>query len=73
MIRRLQRIVDEIKITSPLMAGMLCKIIPGSCPFERTLRFFAYTIHVPSVCKLNPLYEQLVSLRFRASVYLAQH
>jgi hypothetical protein len=27
--------------------------------------------HIPPLCKLNPLYEEVVSLRFRALCYLA--
>jgi hypothetical protein len=27
--------------------------------------------HIPPLCKLNPLYQELVSLRFRALCYLA--
>jgi hypothetical protein len=26
--------------------------------------------HIPPLCKLNPLYEQLVGLRFRSMCYL---
>ncbi|PSF28533.1 hypothetical protein C7H19_24620 [Aphanothece hegewaldii CCALA 016] len=28
-------------------------------------------VHLPPLCKLNPLYEQIISLRFRALYYLA--
>ncbi|WP_199328548.1 Mo-dependent nitrogenase C-terminal domain-containing protein [Anabaena azotica] len=28
--------------------------------------------HIPPLCKLNPLYEQLMGWRFRAQCYLAQ-
>jgi hypothetical protein len=28
-------------------------------------------VHIPAMCKLNPLYDQLVGLRFRALSYLA--
>ncbi|MDY7024694.1 MAG: Mo-dependent nitrogenase C-terminal domain-containing protein, partial [Cyanobacteriota bacterium] len=28
-------------------------------------------IHIPPLCKLNPVYDELISLRFRALCYLA--
>ncbi len=73
MIRQLRRKLDETKVANPASAKILCWLIPASCPFERTITIFAHTIHIPAMCKLNPLYEQLVSLRFRALEYLAQH
>jgi hypothetical protein len=52
-------------------ARLLYKIIPGQCPFERDVNFFGKTLfHIPPLCKLNPFYEQLVALRFRAMCYL---
>ena len=29
------------------------------------------SVHIPPLCKLNPLYEEVVGLRFRALCYLA--
>ncbi|NJN23641.1 MAG: nitrogenase, partial [Acaryochloridaceae cyanobacterium RL_2_7] len=28
-------------------------------------------VHIPPMCKINPLYEQLVGLRFRSLSFLA--
>ncbi len=48
-------------------------MIPAQCPFERDVVLFGRKIvHIPPMCKLNPLYEQLVNLRFRALTYLAE-
>jgi hypothetical protein len=47
-------------------------LIPAQCPFERDICVLGRCfLHIPPLCKLNPLYEQLVALRFRALCYLA--
>ncbi len=64
--------LDELEIHDPKVARFLCKMIPSQCPFERDVTLFGQKIvHIPALCKLNPLYEQLVGLRFRALSYLA--
>ncbi len=68
----LQQWLDEMQIHDPKLAHFLCKLIPSQCPFERDVNLFGRTIaHIPPLCKLNPIYEQLVGLRFRALSYLA--
>lgn len=64
--------LDGLDIHDPKVARFLCKMIPPQCPFERDVTLFGKKIvHIPPLCKLNPLYEQLVGLRFRALSYLA--
>jgi len=64
--------LDELEIHDPKVARFLCKMIPSQCPFERDVKLFGRkVVHIPPLCKLNPLYEQLVGLRFRALSYLA--
>lgn len=64
--------LDEMEIKTPYTAHFLCKLIPPQCPFERDIVLFGHkVVHIPPMCKLNPLYEQLVGLRFRALSYLA--
>jgi Mo-dependent nitrogenase C-terminus len=64
--------LDAIEIHNPKVARFLCQIIPAQCPFERHIELFHHTVfHIPPLCKLNPLYEQLVGLRFRSLSYLA--
>ena len=64
--------LDAIEISNPKKAHFLCRLIPAQCPFERDIRFFGHVLlHIPPMCKLNPFYEQLVGLRFRALCYLA--
>ncbi|WP_017318792.1 Mo-dependent nitrogenase C-terminal domain-containing protein [Mastigocladopsis repens] len=64
--------LDQLDIQDPRVARFLCKMVPSHCPFERDVTLFGRKIvHIPPLCKLNPLYEQLVGLRFRALSYLA--
>ncbi|MEH2297317.1 Mo-dependent nitrogenase C-terminal domain-containing protein [Nostoc sp.] len=64
--------LDGLDIQDPRVARFLCKMIPSQCPFERDVTLFGRKIvHIPPMCKVNPLYEQLVGLRFRALCYLA--
>lgn len=64
--------LDGMEIHDPRVARFICKMIPSQCPFERDVVLFGHKIvHIPPMCKLNPLYEQLVGLRFRALSYLA--
>ena len=64
--------LDGLEIQDPRLARLLCKFIPSQCPFERDITLFGHKIvHIPPLCKLNPLYDQTVGLRFRALSYLA--
>ena len=70
--RALRRWIDKIQVSDRQLAHRLCKLIPAQCPFERDLKLFGKTLfHIPPMCKLNPLYEEVVGLRFRAMCYLA--
>jgi tellurite resistance protein len=64
--------LEGMDVQDPRLAHFICKMIPPQCPFERDVKLFGHKIvHIPPLCKLNPLYEQLVGLRFRALSYLA--
>ena len=64
--------LDNIEIGDRLVAHRICKLIPSQCPFEREIKFLGRTIvKIPPMCKLNPFYNELVALRFRAICYLA--
>ncbi len=74
LLKQIKQKLDTIEIHNPKVARLLCRIIPLSCPFERDIRLFGHLItRIPPLCKLNPLYEQLVGLRFRALCYLSSH
>lgn len=64
--------LNGLEIRNVALAHLICKIIPVQCPFARDICLFGYiSIRIPPLCKLNPLYEEVVSLRFRALCYLA--
>lgn len=64
--------LDGMEIKDPRVARFLCKMIPSQCPFERDIKLFGKKIvHIPPMCELNPLYEQMVGLRFRSLSFLA--
>jgi len=64
--------LDGWEVHDPRVAHFVCKMIPPQCPFERDIVLFGRKIvHIPAMCQINPLYEQLVGMRFRALCYLA--
>ncbi|BAZ10398.1 Mo-dependent nitrogenase family protein [Calothrix sp. NIES-4071] len=63
--------LDSLEIENRKLAKLIAKLIPAQCPFERDITLFGRKIaHIPPMCKLNPLYDQFVGLRFRALCYL---
>jgi len=72
LLKPIRHWLNSIEITNKKTAHLLCTMIPVQCPFERDIYFFGYCIaHIPPLCKLNPFYEEVSSLRFRALCYLA--
>ncbi|TYQ28521.1 Mo-dependent nitrogenase C-terminal domain-containing protein [Pseudanabaena sp. UWO310] len=64
--------LDHMDIHDSRLANLICKIVPAQCPFERDIVLFGKKImHIPAMCEINPLYDQLVGLRFRSLSYLA--
>ncbi len=67
-----QQWLENLEIKEPTMARLIIRLVPAQCPFAREIRLFNRIIfRIPPLCKLNPLYEQLVQLRFRALCFLA--
>lgn len=72
ILQPLRNWLDNLPISDRQLAHRLCKLIPAQCPFERDVVFLGKKLfHIPPMCKLNPLYEELVGIRFRALCYLA--
>lgn len=68
----LRQWLNQVEVRNPKMAHRLCQLIPAQCPFERDVKLFGRQLfHIPPMCKLNPVYEEVVGLRFRALCYLA--
>lgn len=64
--------LDNMEVKDPRVARFVCKMIPSQCPFERDVKIFGKKIvHIPAMCEINPLYDQLIGLRFRSLSYLA--
>ncbi|WP_448603681.1 Mo-dependent nitrogenase C-terminal domain-containing protein [Thermoleptolyngbya sp.] len=64
--------LDDLQICDRQTAHLISRLIPAQCPFERDIVVLGRKVgHIPPLCKLNPLYEQFVGLRFRALCYLA--
>ena len=68
----LRQRLDRVQVSSPKLAHRLCQLIPAQCPFERDITVFGRKLfYIPPMCKLNPVYEEVVALRFRALCFLA--
>ncbi|MBW4673557.1 MAG: Mo-dependent nitrogenase C-terminal domain-containing protein [Desmonostoc geniculatum HA4340-LM1] len=71
LLQPLRQWLDKIEIQNRKLAKFIAKLIPAQCPFERDIMLFGRIIgHIPPMCKLNPLYDELIGLRFRALCYL---
>lgn len=69
---QLRQYLNNLEIRNESMAHFLCRLIPAQCPFESDIYLLGRKIcHIPPLCKLNPFYEEVVALRFRALCYLA--
>ena len=67
----LRKWLDSLEIHNRKLAHFIAKLIPADCPFERDIILLGRKLaHIPPLCKMNPLYEQFVSLRFKALCYL---
>lgn len=72
LLQPLRRWLDGLEVRNVKTARRIAKLIPAQCPFEREVKLMGHTVvHIPPLCKLNPLYDQFVTLRFRALCYLA--
>lgn len=72
LLRPLRQYLDRLEVRDRHFAHRVCKLIPAQCPFERDVQMWGHTLfHIPPLCKFNPLYDQLIGLRFRALTFLA--
>jgi len=71
-LERLRGWLDAQAPGDPAVARLLVQLIPAQCPFERDVVVLGRRIvHIPPMCRINPLYEQLMALRFRCLCLLA--
>ena len=67
----LRRWVNNLEVSSVTTAQWICRVIPNTCSSGYDFTVFGrISLHVPSLCKLNPLADELVDLRFRAADFL---
>ena len=68
----LKQWLDDLDPRDERISSFIVQLIPSQCPFERDIILFGRKlVHVPAMCKINPLYEQLVALRFRCLGHLS--
>jgi hypothetical protein len=73
LLKPLQRWIDGIEIKNYCFAHFqkFCQLIPCCCHFDRDINLSGRTFHIPALCKISPLYKEVVALPFRALSYLA--
>lgn len=47
------------------MLKQIARLIPDTCPFERTIHIGKWVIKIPPLCKLNPFYDQLMEFKWK--------
>jgi hypothetical protein len=73
-LQSLKKWLDTLEVHEERVARQIINLIPSRCPFAREVRWFGRVIfRIPPLCKLNPVYEQLIGLRFRALCFLADN
>ncbi|MCG8368844.1 MAG: Mo-dependent nitrogenase C-terminal domain-containing protein [Pseudanabaenales cyanobacterium] len=71
-LRPIRRWINSITVKNSRFAHFVCQLIPCECPFERDVVLLGRKLfHIPPLCKLNPFYNEIVGLRFRALTYLS--
>ncbi|AFZ46272.1 Mo-dependent nitrogenase family protein [Cyanobacterium stanieri PCC 7202] len=65
--------LDSWEVREKEMAKRIVSLIPNQCPFAKDIYLFNKRLFtIPPLCKLNPFYEDLMMLRFRALSYLSE-
>ncbi len=71
LLKPIRNWIDNLEVADRDRAHLVCKLIPADCPFERDVIVMGRKVaHIPPMCKINPLYDQFVGLRFRSLCYL---
>jgi len=65
ILQQIRQRLNRTAIQNPSLARRLCQLIPAHCPFERNVQVFRRTFHIPSLCKLNPLYAEVLKNSLR--------
>jgi len=71
LLKPIRQWLKQLQIKDTKIAHKICRLIPAQCPFATKIQFFGRTIvTIPPLCKINPFYDDLMELRFRAMCYL---
>ena len=62
--------LSELKCAIAFLPISFVASFPTAVPLKGDVTVFQHTIHIPALCKLNPVYDELVNLRLRALIYL---
>lgn len=69
----LRKVIDQIQIRDTKWAHILCRMIPNQCPFSRDIHLCGRVLfRIPPLCKLNPLYDEVMGLKVKAATYLSE-
>ncbi|MEL6603354.1 MAG: Mo-dependent nitrogenase C-terminal domain-containing protein [Cyanobacteria bacterium J06614_10] len=73
-LKPLRQWLNNFEINSVRTAKWICQLIPNTCSTGYDFRLLGLLRwRLPSLCKLNPLADELVDLRFRAADFLYEH
>jgi len=61
--------LNHLEIRSTRVAKLF-SYIPTRCPFERKISIGKFIFKIPALCHLNPVYEEIMELRYRALMFL---
>lgn len=67
----IKNVLGNLDINNNTQAAIVRTLVPSTCPFARTIVLGKYKLVIPPLCKINPLYEELMMLRFKADCYIA--
>jgi hypothetical protein len=54
------------------LAQLIVNLIPATCPFNKSFKLGNFKLTIPSLCKINPFYDQLINLRYVALTELSK-
>ncbi|MBE9059816.1 Mo-dependent nitrogenase C-terminal domain-containing protein [cf. Phormidesmis sp. LEGE 11477] len=62
--------LNALEVHNVRLAQWVCRLVPNTCSSGHDLILLGHCLHVPSLCEVNPLADELVDLRFRAADFL---
>jgi hypothetical protein len=66
-------LISLLPTRNKLTAKLICKIIPGTCPFAKKLTLGNHKLVIPPLCKLNPWFDRCIITRFQAQTFLEEY